>query len=122
MNSQWEVIQRRLDGSVNFYRNWTSYVDGFGDLDGEYWLGLKNIHCLTLRAESTQLRVSLSDFAGVKKFATYSLFSVGNPGTKYHLDIVHYTGTAGDAMKDTMVIAIRVLSLCITSLCDMLRM
>ena len=104
-----------MDGSVDFFCNWASYVDGFGDLDGEYWLGLKNIHCLTLRAESTQLRVSLSDFAGVKKFATYSLFSVGNPGTKYHLDIVHYTGTAGDAMKDTMVIAIRVLLLCITS-------
>ena len=72
MDGQWEVIQRRMDGSVDFYRNWASYVYGFGDLDGEYWLGLKNIHCLTSRAECTQLRVSLADFDGVKVFATFS--------------------------------------------------
>ena len=66
MDGQWEVIQRRMDGSVDFYRNWASYVDGFGDPDGEYWLGLKNIHCKILRTESTQLKVTLSDFAGVK--------------------------------------------------------
>ena len=98
MDGQWEVIQRRLDGSVDFYRNWTSYVDGFGDPDGEYWLGLKNIHCLTSRAECTQLKVSLTDFDGVKKFATYSFFSVGNAGTKYRLNVGGYAGTAGDSL------------------------
>ena len=53
MDGHWEVIQRRMDGSDDFYRNWASYVDGFGDPNGEYWLGLKSIHCLTARAEST---------------------------------------------------------------------
>ena len=52
-----------MDGSVDFYRNWASYVDGFGDPNGEYWLGLKSIHCLTSRTEST-LKVSLTDFDG----------------------------------------------------------
>ena len=98
MNGQWEVIQRRMDGSVDFYRNWASYVDGFGDPDGEYWLGLKNIHCLTSRAESTQLKVSLADFDGVKVFATYNFFSVGNAATKYRLNVGGYAGTAGDAL------------------------
>ena len=98
MDGQWEVIQRRMDGSVDFYRNWASYVDGFGDLDGEYWLGLKNIHCLTSRAESTQLKVSLADFDGVKVFATYNFFSVGNAATKYRLNVGGYAGTAGDAL------------------------
>ena len=97
MDGQWEVIQRRLDGSVNFYRNWTSYVDGFGDPDGEYWLGLKNIHCLTSRVECTELNVSLADFDGAKQFARYSYFSVGNADTNYTLHIGGYTGTAGDA-------------------------
>ena len=87
-----------MDGSVDFYRNWVSYVDGFGDPDGEYWLGLKNIHCLTSRVECTQLKVSLADFDGVKKFATYSFFSVGNAGTKYRLNIGGYAGTAGDSL------------------------
>ena len=98
MDGQWEIIQRRMDGSVNFYRNWANYVDGFGDPEGEYWLGLKNIHCLTSRVEYTELKVCLADFEGVKKFANYRFFSVGNAGTKYRLNVGGYTGTAGDAL------------------------
>ena len=87
-----------MDGSVDFYRNWASYVDGFGDPNGEYWLGLKNIHCLTTRTEITQLKVCLADFEGVKKFANFRFFSVGNAATNYRLNIGGYSGTAGDAM------------------------
>ena len=37
----WTVIQRRMDGSVDFTRNYDNYTHGFGDLDGEYWIGNK---------------------------------------------------------------------------------
>ena len=43
----WTVIQRRINGSVDFYKGWEDYELGFGDLETEFWWGLKKIHCLT---------------------------------------------------------------------------
>ena len=41
----WMVIQRRVaNRTVNFTRDWNDYVNGFGDLNGEIWNGLDNIH------------------------------------------------------------------------------
>ncbi|XP_033641685.1 fibrinogen-like protein A [Asterias rubens] len=43
----WIVLQRRQDGSVDFYRNWTEYQSGFGDLSPEFWLGNDILRNLT---------------------------------------------------------------------------
>lgn len=40
----WIVIQTRSDGSVDFFRNWLEYVHGFGNVAGEYWIGLEKLH------------------------------------------------------------------------------
>jgi len=34
-----QVIQRRKDGSVNFYNPWIMYANGFGNLSTEFWIG-----------------------------------------------------------------------------------
>lgn len=39
-----QVFQRREDGSVNFFRGWEAYRDGFGKLTGEHWLGEHPCH------------------------------------------------------------------------------
>ena len=57
-NGGWTVFQRRKDGSVDFYRNWDQYVNGFGNLNGEIWLGLRHINEITALSSST-LRVDL---------------------------------------------------------------
>ncbi|KAK3084997.1 hypothetical protein FSP39_022623 [Pinctada imbricata] len=35
----WTVIQRRINGVLNFDKTWQEYKDGFGDLRGEHWIG-----------------------------------------------------------------------------------
>ena len=94
----WTVFQRRQDGSVDFYRNWTDYEDGFGDLTGEFWLGLSKIHRLT-KERSNTLRVDLEDFEGNTSYANYSTFEIGNSSTEYILTVGGYSGTAGDSLR-----------------------
>ena len=90
----WTVFQRRQDGSVDFYRNWTDYEDGFGNLTGEFWLGLGKINRLT-KEQSNTLRVDLGDFDGNTSYAQYTTFSVGDSTTEYILTVGGYSGTAG---------------------------
>ena len=93
----WTVFQRRQDGSVDFYRNWIDYENGFGNLTGEFWLGLGKINRLT-KEQSNTLRVDLGDFNGNTRYAQYTTFSVGDSTTKYRLTVGGYSGTAGNSL------------------------
>ena len=97
----WVVFQRRMDGTVDFYRNWTDYVKGFGDLNGEFWLGLNKINRLSVADHKKyMLRVDLEDFDGGIKHATYGLFEVLDSSHDYKLKVSEYDyrfGKAGDS-------------------------
>ncbi|XP_050093142.1 fibrinogen-like protein A [Anopheles aquasalis] len=95
----WIVMQHRFDGSVDFYRNWTEYRDGFGNLATEFWLGLERIHQLT-SARKHELIVEMTDFEGNHGFARYNAFQVGSESEKYELtSLGSYSGTAGDSFS-----------------------
>jgi ficolin len=72
----WVVIMRRFNGSVDFNRTLEEYEFGFGDITGEFWYGLKNIHCLTKR-EPMQLRVEIGNGTEPMIVWEYQTFSVG---------------------------------------------
>ena len=88
----WTLFQRRVDGSEDFYRNWTDYKTGFGNLSGEFWLGLDKIHRLSASGQNV-LRVDLETFEDEKAYAIYESFSVGNESEAYVLNIGNYSGT-----------------------------
>ena len=92
----WAVFQRREDGSVNFYRDWVDYKNGFGDLKKEFWLGLDKISRLTKESPQT-IRFDLSDFDGNSRYAQYGTFEVGNEASGYVLNVGSYSGNAGDS-------------------------
>ncbi|XP_062496317.1 tenascin isoform X1 [Pezoporus occidentalis] len=92
----WIVFLRRQNGKEDFYRNWKTYVAGFGDPKDEFWIGLENLHKITSQGQY-ELRVDLQD-KGETAYAVYDRFSVGDSKTRYRLRVDGYSGTAGDSM------------------------
>ena len=91
------MFQRRQAGSVDFYRGWNDYKSGFGQLTAEFWLGNDKIHRLMATKPST-LRVELEDWNGVRVYAKYDKFIIGDEQALYRLDVDAYSGTAGDSL------------------------
>ncbi|XP_056001771.1 ryncolin-1-like [Ostrea edulis] len=94
----WTVIQKRQDGSTDFYKNWADYKRGFGDPSSNYWIGNDAIYYLT--KTNQELRVELLSFDDEKAYALYSTFKVGDESSKYRLTVSGYSGTAGDRDRD----------------------
>ena len=83
----WTVIQRRKDGSVDFKnRDWVEYEDGFGNLHGEFWIGLRSMHCLTSQG-NWELRIDYQLNNGTKSYLHYNKFAIGSAEDQYPLSI-----------------------------------
>ncbi|KAI8510837.1 Acyl-CoA synthetase member 2 mitochondrial, partial [Branchiostoma belcheri] len=96
----WTVIQRRQDGSVLFNKNWEEYKHGFGNKNGEYWLGNEKIHRLTAQKDYS-LRIDMVSWDFQTRYAEYHTFRVSGESDQYRLTISGYSGTAGDSMVGT---------------------
>ncbi|XP_060568628.1 microfibril-associated glycoprotein 4-like [Ruditapes philippinarum] len=94
----WIVFQRRLNGKTDFYRTWTAYKNGFGDLNGEFWLGNDHLSLLTSNGEH-ELRIEFEDFKGNRAYSKYSKFKIYPEEDNYKLEISGYSGTAGDSLE-----------------------
>ncbi|NXP31355.1 ANGL4 protein, partial [Leiothrix lutea] len=82
----WTVIQRRMDGSVDFDQLWDAYKNGFGDLHGDFWLGLEKIHHLVQEGKYNLL-IELEDWEGNSQVIQF-VFSLGGESTAYTLNLL----------------------------------
>ncbi|XP_078093037.1 angiopoietin-1 [Mustelus asterias] len=90
----WTLVQRRVNGSTDFQRNWREYKMGFGDGAGEYWLGNEAIHLLTSH-RAYSLRIELWDWDGNRVYSLYERFRLSSEKQNYRLFLKGYSGTAG---------------------------
>ncbi|XP_034100119.1 microfibril-associated glycoprotein 4-like isoform X1 [Drosophila albomicans] len=98
-DGNWTIILRRMDGTVNFNRNWKEYKKGFGDVSGEFFLGLDNIHAMTTD-QKQELMVIVEDFKGDERYELYSEFAIGSELDAYNLHTLgEATGNAGDSLR-----------------------
>ena len=95
----WLVFQRRVDGSEDFFRGWDDYDKGFGDINGEHWLGNTALHAITSQG-SYELRVELGDFNGNTSYAKYRHFEITDFKDSYRLWVSGYSGDAGDSLTN----------------------
>ncbi|XP_071795606.1 ryncolin-1-like [Asterias amurensis] len=93
----WIVFQRRHDGSVDFYRTWSEYASGFGDMQNEFWLGNDILRALTGTGQ-WELRVDMDNWQSTAVWASYGEFAV--TGDKYTLNVGSYDAqsTTSDSM------------------------
>ena len=92
----WIVIQRnKQDSLVDFNKNWTDYEIGFGDLNTEFWYGLKTIHFLTDNGQ-WEMRVDYQENDKRWSYLHYNQFSVGSASEEYPLTVGGFTGAGTD--------------------------
>ncbi|KAL7739226.1 hypothetical protein ACLKA6_015084 [Drosophila palustris] len=98
VGSGWTVVQRRVNGKVNFNRNWREYQAGFGDLRGEFFIGLDKLHLMT-KSQPHELYIYLQNLNNETRYAQYDSFEIGNEDASFQIiSLGKYSGTAGDGL------------------------
>ncbi|XP_055383811.1 fibrinogen C domain-containing protein 1 [Condylostylus longicornis] len=95
----WTVILNRFDGDINFYRNWLEYKNGFGNIAGEFFIGLDKLYAITSN-RLHELLILLQDFEGNARYVRYSSFAIGSEKDMYALNILgDYDGNGGNSLQ-----------------------
>ncbi|XP_045187719.2 ficolin-3-like [Mercenaria mercenaria] len=96
----WTVFHRRIDGTTDFYRNFSEYENGFGSPNGEFWLGLKYIQEIASQG-TTEIRLEMTRENGEEGFETYKDFKLVN-GADYTLFVQRHTASAPTDTEQTL--------------------
>jgi len=92
----WIVVQRNKKNSqLSFNKNWREYEDGFGDLNNDFWAGLKLMNTLTQTGQ-WEMRVDYQKNDKTWSYLHYNQFSVGSASEEYPLTVGGFTGEGTD--------------------------
>ena len=96
----WTVFQRRVDNSVDFNRKWKDYKEGFGDLTGNFWLGLDKLHKLAAPGKRAMLRIDMKYLESGNQIYSikYSVFVVESEANGYRLIVTGASGNGRDSL------------------------
>ena len=94
------MIQKRVDGSEDFAnKNWDDYVEGFGEVTSNYWMGLEEIHQLTSKRPMS-LEIDIETFSGGEPFTiTYDRFALAGADDNYRILMSGFS-TLSDRLKN----------------------
>ena len=88
-------VQLREDGSTNFTPGWNKCVDGFGNVNREYWLGNEVIHQLTYETNYS-LHIDMWDWVGRQRYYQWKNFRVAPETDFYRLFVTDFEGGTGE--------------------------
>ncbi|XP_034481413.1 angiopoietin-related protein 7 [Drosophila innubila] len=99
----WTVIMKRSSDDLSFERSWLEYKEGFGNLAGDFFIGLDKLHALT-SSVLHELRIVLEDFEGNVAYAEYNAFAISGEREFYTLHLLgqfqnQVAPTAGDSLS-----------------------
>lgn len=74
---------------------------GFGDFNGEFWIGLLKLHKMT-NEKRYELYIHLVDQNNEQRYARYDNFTIGSEDTNFKLiSLGTHTGNTRDSMRDS---------------------
>ena len=98
------MIQRRVDGTVDFDQKlWEDYAAGFGDVTGNFWIGLETMHQLTTE-QPMRLDIYIELFEGEPFTFSYDSFVIGNETSNYQLFVSGFSQSAERLTRDPLAI------------------
>ncbi|XP_034108978.1 ficolin-2-like [Drosophila albomicans] len=95
----WTIVLHRQDGSVDFFLFWKQYKNGFGNVKGEFFIGLEKLYAMTKELDQ-ELIIVMEDVKGEKRYAKYNRFAIDSEANQYALKVLgEYSGDAGDSLS-----------------------
>ncbi|XP_009987229.1 PREDICTED: fibrinogen-like protein 1 [Tauraco erythrolophus] len=92
----WTVVQRNShDTEITWKQSWTTYKYGFGNVQGDHWLGTESLHLLTQQG-TYKVRFIVRNKANVTHYAEYDIFRVESEASGYPLRLGRYSGEGDD--------------------------